>query len=180
VTPALQRLWRRVEHFAHARGAVPATFLWGLAQGSVVPGPSELMLIPLAAADPPKAWRLAAAAVAGSTLGGCVAFWIGAATFEALGKPLMAFLGISGATLAYAMTMMTKYGALFVIGSTLTPISAKAVSIAAGASGMVFPQFALSLLLGRAVRYFADVLMLRVGRQAIVAFIATRLRRNPR
>jgi hypothetical protein len=47
MTWSLSALWAWVERFAHARGAVPGTFLWNLSQGSVVPGPSELLMLPL-------------------------------------------------------------------------------------------------------------------------------------
>lgn len=156
-------LWATVERFAHARGAIPAVFLWNLGQSSVVPGPAELLLVPLAAADPPRAWRLAAAAFAGSILGGCVAYWLGVAAFATVGRPILTLLGVSDTTLASAMSMMATHGFLFVLGSTLSPLSTKAVSIGAGAVAMSFPAFATALILGRAVRFSADVLLLRAS-----------------
>ncbi len=163
-------LWAAVERLAHARGAVPATFLWNFGQGSVVPGPAELLLVPLAIADPPRAWRLAVAAMAGSILGGCVAFWLGVAAFATVGEPLLDLLGISDATLARAIELMARHGWLFIVGSTLTPISAKAVSIGAGAVGMSFPLFALALGAGRVARFSIDVLLLRVSAGALQRF----------
>jgi membrane protein YqaA with SNARE-associated domain len=159
----LLALWAAVERFAHARGALPAVFLWNLGQGSVVPGPVELLLVPLAVADPPRAWRLAGAAMVGSILGGCIAYWLGFAAFAAVGKPLLTVLGISDTTLATAMTMMERHGWLFILGSTLTPLSTKAVSIGAGAAGMAFPIFAAALAVGRILRFSVDVILLRAG-----------------
>jgi membrane protein YqaA with SNARE-associated domain len=156
-------LWRVVERFAHARGAVPSTFLWNFAQGSVVPGPAELLLIPLALADRAKAWPLAIAAAAGSVLGGCVAYWLGVAAFATVGKPLLALIGITDAALARAMALMVDHGWLFILGSTLTPISSKAVSIGAGAVGMPFPLFALALGLGRVIRFSIDATLVRAS-----------------
>ncbi len=156
-------LWAAVERFAHARGAIQATFLWNLGQGSVVPGPAELLLVPLAIAEPARAWPLAIAATSGSVLGGCIAFWIGVAAFAAVGKPVLATFGISDATLAQAMALMASHGWLFIVGSTLTPISTKAASIGAGAVGMPFPVFALALGAGRVLRFTLDVLLLRAG-----------------
>lgn len=155
--------WAAVERLAHARGAVPVTFAWNLGQGSVVPGPSELLVIPMVLAYPPRAWRIAAAATAGSVLGGCIAWWLGATAFETIGRPLLAHLGVSDATLARSMTLLSQYGALFVLGSTLTPLSAKAVSIGAGAAGMPLPLFALALAAGRALRFSVDVVLLRAS-----------------
>lgn len=156
-------LWAAVERFAHARGALPATFLWNLGQGSVVPGPAELLLVPLAVADPARAWPLAIAAMSGSVLGGCVAFWLGVAAFETVGKPVLALLGVSDATLANGMALMARHGWLFIVGSTLTPMSTKAVSIGAGAAGMAFPLFAFSLASGRVLRFSIDIILVRAS-----------------
>jgi len=153
--------WAAVERFAHARGAIPATFAWNLAQGAVVPGPSDLLIIPLGIADPPRAWYLAIAATAGSVLGGMIAWWLGAAAFETIGRPLLLTIGVSPATLARAMSLMQEYGWLFVAGSTLTPISAKVVCIAAGATGMPLGAFAGALALGRSLRYSLIAILVR-------------------
>ena len=155
--------WAAVERFAHARGAVPATFLWNLGQGSVVPGPAELLLVPLAIADPARAWPLAIAAMCGSVLGGCIAFWLGVAAFATVGKPLLTLLGISDATVAQALALMARYGWLFIVASTLTPISSKAAAIGAGAAGMPFPLFAFALGVGRVLRFSIDVLLIRAS-----------------
>jgi len=156
-------VWASVERFAHARGAIPAVFLWNFGQGSVVPGPAELLLAPLAIADPPRAWRLAIAAMAGSILGGFVAFWIGAAAFASIGKPLLLLLGVSDATLARAIALLAQHGWLFILASTLTPLSTKAVAMGAGAAGMAFPLFAAALTAGRVLRFSIDVLLLRAS-----------------
>ena len=156
-------LWAAITRFARARGALPSTFAWNFAQGSVVPGPTELMLVPLALADPPRAGRLAVVATIGSVAGGCVAWGLGAAAFASVGRPMLAFLGANEATIAQVMALMATYGWLFIVTSTLTPLSTKAVSIAAGAAGMPLAVFATALTLGRAARFGAVVLLLRTG-----------------
>lgn len=160
---SLAATWAAVERLAHTRGAVPVTFAWNLGQGSVVPGPSELLVIPMVLAYPERGWRIAAAATAGSVLGGCMAWWLGATAFESIGRPLLAHVGVADDTLTRAMALLAQYGAPFVLGSTLTPISAKAVSIGAGAAGMPLPLFALALTAGRALRFSVDVLLLRAS-----------------
>ena len=163
----LPTLWRAIERFAHARGALPATLLWNFGQGSVVPGPAELLLVPLAVADPPRRWPLVAAATTGAVIGGCISYWIGASAFETMGRPLLAFLGIGDATVARVLDLMQRYGWLFIVGSTLTPISTKVVCLAAGSAGMPFPLFAVALTLGRGLRFSADVLLLRASAGAL-------------
>lgn len=142
---------------------MPATLLWNLGQGSVVPGPAELLLVPLAVADPPRRWPLVVAATTGAAIGGCISYWIGASGFDTLGRPLLAFLGIGNETVTRVLDLMQRYGWLFIVASTLTPISTKMVCLAAGSAGMPFPLFALALTIGRGLRFSADVLLLRAG-----------------
>lgn len=156
-------MWAAVERFAHARGAIPGTMLWNFAQGSVVPGPSELLFVPLAIADPPRAKYLALAAWTGSMFGGCVAYLLGALAFEPVARPLLGFLGIGDASIAQVTSLMARYGWLVIMGSTLTPISTKAVMITAGATGLPFPGFIAALAAGRALRYVIILWLLRAG-----------------
>lgn len=160
---SLSSLWAAVERFAHARGAVPGTFCWNLAQGAVVPGPSELLLLPLAIADPPRAPTLAVAAWTGSVLGGCVSYAIGALAFDPIARPLLSLLGIGDEGLLQVTTLMAKYGWLFILGSTLSPLSTKAVTIAAGATGLPFGGFLATLCAGRLIRFTGIVLLLRAS-----------------
>lgn len=155
--------WAALERFAHTRAAIPATFLWNLAQGSVVPGPAELLLVPLALADPGRAWLLAMAATGGSVLGGCVAYWLGAAAFVTIGKPLLALLGVTDASLAHAIALIAQYGGWFILGSTLTPLSTKVMAIGAGAAGVPVPLFVLALAVGRTLRFSLDALVVRAS-----------------
>lgn len=170
-------MWAAVERFAHARGALPVTFAWNLGQGSVVPGPAELLLLPLAIADPRRTTVLAMAAFLGSVLGGCLAYWLGAAAFEPVGRPLLAFIGVGDAGIATAIGLMTRYGWLLIVGSTLTPLSTKVVSITAGATGMPFPLFAITLVAGRALRYVLIVLLLRASEGHLHRLRGTLLKR---
>ncbi len=170
-------VWAAVERFAHARGALPATFAWNLAQGAVMPGPADLLIVPLGIADPPRAWHLAIAATVGSVLGGLIAWWLGAAAFDTVGRPLLLHIGVAPATLLRAMSLMREYGWLFIVGSALTPISAKVVCISAGATGMPVGAFAGALTLGRGLRYGAIAILLRTTSGPLHR-LATRVQRR--
>jgi len=160
---SLPALWAAVERFAHARGAVPTTFAWNLGQASVVPGPSELLMLPLAIADPERTNVLATVACLGSVLGGCLAYWLGAVAFDPVGRPLLALLGVGDAGIARAIELMARYGWLLIVSSTLTPISSKAIMITAGATGLSFPGFLAALVAGRVLRYTLIVVLLRAS-----------------
>jgi membrane protein YqaA with SNARE-associated domain len=74
------------------------------------------------------------------------------------------------------MALMAKYGWLFIVASTLTPLSTKAVSIAAGAAGMPLPLFAAALTLGRGVRFSTVALLMRAGSGAFHHLLIRRSR----
>ena len=98
-----------------------------------------------------------------SITGGCIAYALGAAAFASIGKPLLEAIGVGDETLARIMALMLQHGWLFVIGSALTPVSAKALAITAGAVTMPFPVFALALTAGRVLRYSIIVLLLEAS-----------------
>ena len=82
----IRRVLARLHLWAEAGWSGSAVGTWGLLQGSVVPGPSEGVLIPLGLADPRRALYLAIWAVAGASqsLGGVFFFAIGVAAAQAL------------------------------------------------------------------------------------------------
>jgi membrane protein YqaA with SNARE-associated domain len=160
---AFRRLWAWLHAVAATRGAAPATFLWNLLQGSVMPGPSEGLLLPLGLARPSSAWRLAAAAASGAIIGGIIAFSLGAFAFESVGRPVLSFLGVRDALLERAIGLMRTHGWIFVLTSTVSPLSTKLVSIAAGAAGMPFPGFLFALATGRITRMTVIATLIRTG-----------------
>lgn len=138
-----------LHRWAEAGWSGPATALWALGQGAVVPGPAEAVFAPLALADAKRAFRLAAWALLGSVLGGCLAYAIGAGGLGVLG-----WMGVERGAIEGMRARFDSQGALLIfIGAVAPLIPMKIVNIAAGALGMPFPSFALALLAGRAVRY---------------------------
>ena len=157
----LRALWTAVERFAAARGAVPGTFLWNFGQSALLPGPSELVMLPLAIADPTRTSALAVAAWGGSVMGGAVAYGIGALAFEPVAKPLLTLLGVGDAGFAEVVALLARYGWMLIVVSTLTPISTKAIMITAGATGLPFSSFMVAHAFGRLIRYAIIVVLLR-------------------
>ena len=90
VRRALVALVARLHRWAESGHAGSAVCTWNALQGSVVPGPSEALFLPLGLADPRRAFVLAAWAALGATAGGLVAYAIGAFAFEPVGRPLVA------------------------------------------------------------------------------------------
>jgi membrane protein YqaA with SNARE-associated domain len=178
VRRALMALIARLHRWAESGAAGPAVCVWSTMQGSVVPGPSEALFLPLGLADPPRALPLAAWATAGATVGGLFAYAIGAFAFDSVGAPLLGLFGVGPPMLARLEGLFETRGAEIILLSTLSPISTKLVCIGAGAFGVPFPEFALALVAGRAARFFAIGLVLRFAGEGLMRRIEKRLGRS--
>jgi membrane protein YqaA with SNARE-associated domain len=143
---------------AQSRGAVPATFLYNLAQSVVLPGPSDTLFLPLAIAEPRRAIPLALTVLTAGTIGSSIAWAVGAGVLGGV-----AGLGVPPEWLASARTTMEDKGWLFIALSPLTPISSKLMGYGAGAVGMSWASFMLPLTLGRLLRYAVLVPLIRRG-----------------
>jgi membrane protein YqaA with SNARE-associated domain len=130
--------------------------VWGLLQGSVVPGPADVVYAPLAAASPRRAVRLALLAALGSTVGGVIAYSIGAALAgDGIEGPLaraLATVGITVEAIAPWRARIAQWGWALVLLATVSPLSTKAVCIAAGAVSVSPLPFVAALAFGRTVR----------------------------
>ena len=100
-------------------------------------------------------WRFALAAIIGSSLGAVLAFGIGYFAFDTIGVQIIHLLGFDGSDIARSRAMFATHGWMLVFLSTVTPMSLKLSSIAAGAFGVPFQQFAVAVCIGRAVRFLA-------------------------
>lgn len=173
----------RLHDWAEAGWAPQAVMTWNALQGSVVPGPSEALLVPLGIADPKQAGRLAIAAALGSTLGGIVAWLIGANAFEEVGRPLLHLMGVEDGTIARSEGLFDRHGWAIVAVSTLTPLPTKAVSMAAGAFGVPLLGFTVALAAGRSARFAIIALVLRFAGDRVekwrARYVRPRRKRTP-
>src|SRR5687767_6767679 len=95
---------------------------WGVLQGSVVPGPSDALLIPLGLADPRRALVLAAWATAGATVGGLIAYAIGAQLLGGIDNSVVGWLGISPEGWELRRAQFENRGWIIVALSTISPL----------------------------------------------------------
>ena len=147
---------------------------WGVLQGSVVPGPCDALLIPLGLADPPRAFTLAAWAIAGSILGGTGAYLLGAHAFGQVGHAVLAWVGVSASQLQASRSMFDRYGGAIVALSAMIPVPTKWMCIAAGVFGVPFPEFAIGITVGRTVRFLAVATVLRFAGERLTRWMARR------
>lgn len=156
-----------LHRWAESGWAGPATGGWTFVQGAAMPGPADALLVPLGLADPRRVYRLALWALAGSTLGGIVAYAAGAYAFQEVVAPVLGFFGIDPRELAAFRTLFARHGWMLVVVSSVSPFPSKLVSVSAGAFGLPFPIFALALCAGRAVRFFTIAVLIHLAGEHI-------------
>lgn len=145
-------LYRRA--MAWSRHPRAPWYLGGLsfAESSFFPVPPDVMLAPMALANPPRWWRLALLTTLASVLGGLAGYLIGYFALDAI-QP---WLQESSYWPAYqtAVEWFGKWGfwAVFVAG--FSPIPYKVFTIAAGALSMALLPFTLASIVGRGLRFF--------------------------
>lgn len=147
---------------------------WGFLQGSVMPGPTDAVFLPLAVSDPGAAFRLALWAVLGATTGGVLAFGIGAQAFEELGRPLLHLVGVSDRVIDASHAAFDRRGWLLVLLSTISPLPSKAVCIGAGAFGVPFWLFVPALAAGRTLRFGTLAVVVRLAGPRLLEWLSRR------
>jgi len=151
----IQVLVARLHRWAETGWATSAIGVWAFLQASIVPGPVETFFLPLALADRKRVWRFALSAIIGSSLGALVAFGIGRFAFDSVGVSILSALGFGLDDVEQSRALFALHGSTLVVLSTVTPISLKLTSIAAGAFGVPFFHFAVAVFAGRTVRFIA-------------------------
>ena len=174
---SLVALLAHLHRWAESGHAGSAVCTWNALQGSVVPGPSEALLLPLGLADPRRAPHLALMAAIGATAGGLIAYAIGVYAFDSIGMPLVSLLGVSPQRWASMEGLFLRRGALLVLLSTMSPLSTKLVCIGGGAFGVPFLPFVGALALGRALRFAAIGLVVRFAGDRLLARLERKLGR---
>ena len=170
----LARLLGILHGWAESGWSGPAAGTWGVLQGSVVPGPTDTLLIPFGLADPARVWRLAIWALAGATMGGLIAYAVGALAFDEVGRPALTLMGIGHQEIARSAELFAEKGWMLVTVSSFSPISTKLVCIAAGAFGVPFGEFALALAGGRAIRFALVALAVRFAGERLMRWLGGR------
>jgi membrane protein YqaA with SNARE-associated domain len=147
------RLYDRVKILAgspHAEGALAAI---AFAESSFFPIPPDVLLAPMALAEPRRAWRFALVATVASVLGGMLGYAIGAALYDTVGRWLVDLYGY-GAKMAALKQTYAEWGWLVILIKGLTPIPYKLVTITSGLLGYNFPLFVALSALTRGARFF--------------------------
>lgn len=136
---------------AHPAG--PALlFAFAVIEGCLFPAPTEALYAALALGRPRRAWALAALAAAGSVLGGVIAWRIGAASFDRVGRPLLDRHGLMPRVDAVS-ELYRRNAAVALMTSGYTPVPYLLYGVVGGASGIPLGTFVLFSAIGRGLKY---------------------------
>jgi membrane protein YqaA with SNARE-associated domain len=170
----LRSLYDKVTSLAARPSAPVWLFAIAIAEASFFPLPPDALLLPMALAQPRRAWRFAAVATIGSVLGGALGYFIGYALFNKLAQPILHLYHYE-AGFATFQAGFARYGAMIILVKGLLPIPYKIVTIAAGAAKFDFWLFIGLSLLTRGARFFLEAGLLRYFGEPARQFIEKRL-----
>ncbi len=147
--------WSRHRHATGYLGAL------SFAESSFFPIPPDVMLAPMTLATPNRWVRLALITTLASVAGGILGYFIGLFSIDQITPYLERWGYMDG--LERARDWFGKYGfwAVFIAG--FSPIPYKVFTIAAGATGMLFPVFVAASFVGRGARFFLVAGLVRWG-----------------
>ena len=166
----LDWVWRMAE----TEGAVKVLFLVSLAESIFFPIPPDLLLIPMALAQPRKAFRLAAVCLAASVIGGAIGYLIGAFFMDSIGMSIVRFYGLSEQYIT-VQGWYEAYNAWVVAVAGLTPIPYKLCTLSAGAFHVNFQVFLIASIASRGVRFFVVAGLIYLFGHKIRYFLEKRL-----
>lgn len=131
------------------------------AESSFFPIPPDVMLAPMALAQPSKAFRLALLTTLFSVLGGMLGYGIGFFMFDTISPWLQGTHYWQKYLLAENWFKDWGFWAIFIAG--FSPIPYKVFTIAAGALQMFFLPFVLASIVGRGARFFLVAMLIAAG-----------------
>jgi membrane protein YqaA with SNARE-associated domain len=146
-------LYARVKALAEGPRAEAALAAVSFAESSFFPIPPDVLLAPMALAQPAKAWRFALIATVASVFGGMLGYAIGALLYDTLGSWLINLYGY-GAKMDALKATYAQWGWLVILVKGVTPIPYKLVTITSGLLGYNFPLFVALSVVTRGARFF--------------------------
>ncbi len=146
-------LYPRLKALAEGPRAEAALAAVAFAESSFFPVPPDVLLAPMALANPGRAWRYALIATVASVIGGMLGYAIGAVLFDTVGQWLVNLYGY-GAKMEALKQTYAQWGWLVILIKGATPIPFKLVTIVSGLLGYNFWLFVALSVATRGARFF--------------------------
>lgn len=130
-------------------------YLIGLSfsESVIFPIPPDVMLAPMALAQPAKAWRYALLTTLASVIGGICGYLLGWLLYEPVVVPAIEYLGYQD-KFAVIEQWFNQYGVWVVFIAGFSPIPYKLFTVGAGLMQMAFLPFVIASIIGRAGRFY--------------------------
>ena len=170
----LRKLYDKVIDLSRGPNALPALAVVSFTESSFFPVPPDVVLVPMALANPNKARLYALVCTIASVLGGLLGYAIGALLYDTLGKWLISIYGYGDSVEAFRAAY-AEWGAWVILIKGLTPIPYKIVTIASGFAGYDLLMFTVLSIITRGARFFLEAELLRIYGEPIREFIERRL-----
>lgn len=170
----IRKLYDWTLQLAEHRYAIWALAFVAFVESSVFPIPPDILMIPMIVAAPRRAFWIATVATIFSVLGGAFGYWIGAAFFDTIGQPVLAFYG-KDVLFDQFKTSYNQWGAWAVLIAGITPFPYKVITILSGVTGLNFTVFMTASLAARGLRFFLVAALLWKFGAPIRDFIERRL-----
>jgi membrane protein YqaA with SNARE-associated domain len=170
----LRKLYDKIIALSESRHALPTLAAVSFAESSFFPVPPDVVLIPMALAQPHKARLYALVCTIASVLGGMLGYAIGAFLYDTVGHWLISAYGYGEGVEAFRAAY-AKWGAWIILIKGMTPIPYKIVTIASGFAGYDFFMFVLLSIVTRGLRFFIEAELLRIYGEPIRDFVEKRL-----
>lgn len=148
-----KRLYQWTLSLAESPRAPYALGAVSFAESSFFPIPPDVILLPMAAARPEKAWSYALVCTVTSVLGGVVGYAIGALLYDTVGQWIIHLYGMESKMEALR-AQYQHWGWAVILIKGLTPIPYKLVTIVSGLLGYDFFLFVLLSAITRGARFF--------------------------
>lgn len=155
-------LYKKVMHWAEHKNAPLYLYITSFIESIFWPVPVDIMLAPMALANPLRAWRFALGATLFSVLGGIVGYYLGHYLYEPVVLPFIELMGYQD-KISVAHSWFDEWGIIVIFVASFSPIPFKVFTITAGAMGMIFAPFILTALIGRGLRFFLVAGLMVVG-----------------
>jgi len=169
----LRKTYDWVMGLAGSRHAPWALAVVSFAESSFFPVPPDVMLAPMVARRPERAFVYAAICTIASVLGGFLGYSIGV-FLAPLGQHILAFFGHPDGQREF-QDWFARYGLGVILLKGLTPIPYKLVTISAGLARFDLLTFAWASVVTRGARFFLEAAILKRFGPAILAEVERRL-----
>ena len=173
MSAAMSRLYYAVKSWSSRPAADKYLFALSFAESSFFPVPPDVLLAPMCAVRPQRAWYLAAMTALFSVVGGVAGYAIGYWAFDLLVPWLEG--GEFWAHYQQAQRWFDEWGAAMVLIAGFSPIPYKVFTIGAGVLEQNLAVFIMASLVGRSARFFLVALLLQWAGPRILPFIERRL-----